>query len=871
MKLTTQKTILASAVLAAAYAPLVSHAQLEEVVVTAEFREANLQDTPISMQAFTAQDIADKGISNPQDLFNTAAGVVGYEAPTARGTLSLNVRGAGSGNPTLWQDPAIALYVDGVYIGKGLANGVDSVDLERIEILRGPQGTLYGRNSTGGAVNFITRKPGEELGGTFAVSAGNYGYQAVKGRLDLPLSDTFSMALSFQDRQRDEFFDNSNPEASGFQDLDRQGYRLALSWTPTDTFSADYSYARQEIDEHSQMLKVDGFIPTGGALASSEGFPNNVTFDSDSRWQSVAGTAGFVRQFLPAPIQQVPQVQQYLAWADGYVGWANNAKTTFGSSDGDGASDQDNTSVSDVDTHTLTLTWDVSDRLQIKSITGYRDSKQRTSNDIDGMDNRAQGGIVHDSVLNLIGGGFLSGLPFPLSPQDQFGFSVSVVNAINSYGSTPLYELSSNQQYDQFSQEIQFIGEISPSLRYVGGLYYYEDSSKNRNRRAFLFPLAFSDTTSFDLDSEAMALFGELTWDVGNLSITGGLRYTDEKKDVTYLHRAMPGTFPRLFGHLATGGSVYNFDYSASYVSEDFPEENIPEKAGIYGQQHSEDFDNLSGRLTAMYRVSDSVNVYGTYSTGYRSGGFNGESYSLDAGPNVYDEETMTNYEIGIKADFWDGTARLNAAAFLYEYDDMLVNAVAEQNGALVSGVYNAGSAERDGVELEFTWQPVANFSANLTYMYLSGTFDEYPANIAPDGTAQETTPFATRGMSPDDQVTYNLNWRILDTAAGSLNWNLNGMWQGETYAIPAETDVIGGVPVIMDTRENQDRHLVNTRLSWDYEMDGGKLLSIAAWGMNITDEDYRVFGYGLRGDIGLNTQIFGAPRTYGVELSFTF
>ena len=129
MKHNTNKSVLATAVFAAITVANTAQAQLEEIVVTAEFREANIQDTPISIEAFDSDDIRKRGIVNVQDLFNSAAGVVGYEKPTGAGSISLNIRGIGPGNPTLWQDPANAIYVDGVYVGKGIGNAVDSLDL----------------------------------------------------------------------------------------------------------------------------------------------------------------------------------------------------------------------------------------------------------------------------------------------------------------------------------------------------------------------------------------------------------------------------------------------------------------------------------------------------------------------------------------------------------------------------------------------------------------------------------------------------------------------------------------------------------------------------------------------------------------------
>ena len=205
-------------------------------------------------------------------------------------------------------------------------------------------------------------------------------------------------------------------------------------------------------------------------------------------------------------------------------------------------------------------------------------------------------------------------------------------------------------------------------------------------------------------------------------------------------------------------------------MSADAPIDSMPQ-ASYYGEKASQDFDNLSGRLTAQYYFNDSVNVYGTYSTGYRSGGFNGSTYNLGAGPDVFDEETITNVEVCLKSTLLDGRLRVNAAAFRYEYDDLQVNGVAEQNGILVSGINNAGSTTRDGLELAVTWQVLDNLVANISWTTINGDFDEYPANVAPDGTVQEVADLARRGLSPDDQVTYSFDWRLLDTATSTVNY----------------------------------------------------------------------------------------------------
>ena len=162
---------------------------------------------------------------------------------------------------------------------------------------------------------------------------------------------------------------------------------------------------RSEIDENSVMLKADGFYPTAATAAFSPGYPNNVSFDTSFRAQTVAGIAGGVKGFV-LPVAPLPQVQQFVDWADAYVNWFGERQDRFGTSDGGGEADYSNRSMSEVDTHSLTLTWDVSDSLQIKSITGYRDSSALATNDIDGMDNTVDTGILHDTVISTIGGLF---------------------------------------------------------------------------------------------------------------------------------------------------------------------------------------------------------------------------------------------------------------------------------------------------------------------------------------------------------------------------------------------------------------------------------------------------------------------------------
>ena len=159
---------------------------LEEIVVTAQRREERLQDVPVAVTAISAEQLRSRGITNVSDLSALAPNVNVLPAAANNTGAHISIRGAVQQNPALYWDPTVGIYLDGVYVGKNLGNVFDIVDLERVEVLRGPQGTLYGRNTLAGAVNLVTRQPSGKLNGTAKLDLGNYDLAVFEGTLDLP-------------------------------------------------------------------------------------------------------------------------------------------------------------------------------------------------------------------------------------------------------------------------------------------------------------------------------------------------------------------------------------------------------------------------------------------------------------------------------------------------------------------------------------------------------------------------------------------------------------------------------------------------------------------------------------------------------------
>ena len=856
---------------------------LEEIIVTAQKRVENLQDTPIAISALSAADIQDRGIANARDLIGAMPGVTGYEAPGSRGTFSVNLRGIGSGNPSsVSNDPSNAVYIDGVLYAKGVGLGLDQIDLERIEVLRGPQGTLYGRNTTGGAVNFITRKPSGEWGAKFTAGAGDYGLREYRAFIDLPAFANVATTVSASKRERDPLYSNSNRDVPGFENLDRQGLRFAARWTPSDSFTLDYTFDANELDELAQGQQVVGLNPTGAAVAATPGFPTNVIPESRSRSATLTAIQNNL-QFL-GPAAATPEVQQLSQWITDYRNWEAgvfaNGVTDVRSAD------LVERSTNDVQGHSLVMAWNVEDagvlgNVEFKSTTGYRHIENTNSGDLDGQDNAVRPlgnglttGVVPDLVLSTIGGLFFNAVSPQIPAGTEFAAAQAMVREINAVGGSFAFLNFAEVDYKELQQELQMVG-TNGNLDYAVGLFYFEDEAEFRNNRGTLFPISATDTTSHDLDTKAWAVYSQGTWSPSQespLSLTLGLRYTEETKGVTYLWRssANPAGF---FGPFFAGQP-----FSSTYVLDSEAQTPVP---GVFGREFEEDFDNVSGKFTVGWRFGDNVNTYLTYSTGYKSGGFNGDSFDVDnSTSDALDPEKIKNIEIGLKSTLANDRLRLNLSAFRYDYEDIHVSTLfARPNGSVVSRIQNAGEATRTGGEIELAFMPFDNLTLSLAYAHVSGDFDEYPDVRAANGNViASTKDHAIRAQSPDNQVAANIDWAIWRGGFGELALNLNANWIEESPATALASDAydtngdrVTDAPVIFFQPPIEERTLLNARLSLQEVAVGGAKLRISAWGKNLTDEVYREFGFNFGAALGLNLAHYGEPRTYGMDLTVEF
>ncbi|MEQ9395227.1 TonB-dependent receptor [Haliea sp.] len=805
---------------------------LEEVIVTAQKRAETTQETPISISALSETVLEQRGINSTSNLIGEVPGVFGFDAPGSRGATSLAIRGFGGGSgANLSTDPAVGIYMDGVYIGKMNGSGMEVAELERIEVLRGPQGTLYGRNSTAGAVNFISRQPTGEFGFRVKGTVGKYDERALRLNADLPAVGEIgeglgrlSASFGYQTRERDPLYDNTSGGA-GFDSIDRQAWRLALKWEPTDALTLDYSYDESRLDENGALQQVVGFTP--------------VTLDGSTRVETLAQLRSFLPLLLQNPAADPRIANRLIPSMDQTLAVYREREAAGQGRRSSGAADNTPVSDNEVSGHALTLTWDAGNfgalgDITFKSITAYREMETYVGGDLEDIDSSldANGvGAMNDLILLQLGSAYFGAGGMPNPTADFFWSGVDSVGGFHSNQDT-------DSAYEQFSQEFNIIG-ATDRVDYVLGLYYFDDEAVYDRRAVFLAPLGGTGLQNYDYTTESLAVFGQATWRPqvldDRLSLTAGLRYTEEDKEIFYDYLNRP------FGA---------------------PPSGIPAQIEL-----QENFYNVSGNVTAAYQLTDDINAFVRFATGYRSGGFNGEVFA-----NPFEEETIEQWEIGIKSDWWDNRLRINGSLYTYVYDDLQVSQIETKNGTATSLIANAGKADRWGGELEILAAPVEDLIVGLNYAYVHGHYDEFPELCGTNvpQTCLDTTDAAKRGSAPSNQLTASADYVFARTSFGDIRGYLQASWQDEWYESALWTGNYAGEPFIYDHQIMDERTLVNARFSLENVKAGDGLLTFALWGKNLTNDDYPTFGINF-GGLGIITEQYGPPRTYGLDVTYEY
>jgi iron complex outermembrane receptor protein len=751
-----------------------------EIVVTAQFREQNLQDTPIAITAVSAEMLEARSQTNIAEVANQAPSVTLRAGNANFGpSLAASIRGIGQHdfNPAL--EPGVGMYVDDVYYPTLTGSIFDLLDLERVEILRGPQGTLAGRNSIGGAIKLYSKRPTGSNTGSVSASYGS------RDRIDLRASADFAIGagvdarLSGVSRTQDGYVKRLdfgcvhpvgsalNPSEGGIPNqqpvgsdclagrdgnVNYQAVRGQLRLRPADTIDiniiADYSVD----DRNSPAAIITSADNPNPAIRGN--FPN---LPYDSRF--VCGPfCNFGTNLAPAdPANGFPFGRDF----DGrslFKGW--------------GVSGQ--------------LEWELANDLQLVSITAYREYNTHFSTDDD------------------------------LSPL-------------------PVSNMQSALDFWFFSQELRLNGSLADdAFEYTIGGYY----SDQRSRYAGSVDLRWAGLQFMQDDpvpADTKAVFAHASWHLtDSLTLTGGLRYTEENKTYTF-HR-------------------YNLDGSPN-----------PPLVGILdGESGHYKGDRIDYRANVQYRWTDNLMTYAQFSTGFKGGGINPRPY-FNEQVQPFDMETIDAWEIGLKSDFLDRRARLNLSAYFNKYNDIQIGLLScpqfnpTPPGPGVPGLpcamnANAGDAEITGFEAELNLRPVDGLTIDGSLSYIDFQYtrlNEFATG--PGGVQLDHVPNYTAKW----QWSLGAQYEIPLGSAGSLTPRIDAAYKSSVYAnaVNAESNRIPSYTV------------ANARLTWR-NTDEDLQLSLEV--TNLFDKYYYLNLFNVTGNGFINAQP-ARPREWALTATKRF
>ena len=725
---------------------------LEEIVVTAQKRAESVQDVPITIAAFSESQLENSGFDSISDLTMMSPSMqFGNFGPVTFVTM----RGIGNENTTAGGDPGVAMHLDGIYMGRPVASLFSAFDSERVEILRGPQGTLYGRNATGGSINLITRKPEDEFGGELDVTYGDYDWLRFRGSLNAPLSDTSAARVVVFNEDRDGYAQNSVPGGTEANDADDWGVRAHLSFV---------------LGERGLLLFSASHIDSGGVGSKAElreAFPGSTT------GQNIAGPPGFA--FAPmGPMSGIPASNNYIV--NGEV--AVNELTAFSEAK-DLAESQDNS----LTLVSASIDWDF-DNVTFKSITGYVESDYESHQDED-------------------------------------------------YSALDLAELVLTEEAQQFSQEFQLLSNNESAFQWIAGFYYFKEDATRQSRffrgRYDVFATTFDVESGFNVggqvDSESMAIFGQGTYDLTEtLSLTAGVRYTKDEKD----------------------GVNSGFQFMGA----------------SYADPVGDRWDEITYRFALDWQASENLMWFGSFSTGYKSGGINQVAApSRGAANAVYDPEFVDAIELGVKSTLLNGRVQLNSSIYHNEYEDLQFQVF----GLGGPEAFNAEGATVQGWEVELRAALTDSLTINASLGLTDSEFDEQiVSGVQLGGNQVQRTPDTTYsfGLTND--------WDLGD--GGSMRLRLEYSYTDEIFYTAFNRN--GGFADPGGSDFTDDYNNANARLFW-FSTD--ETWTIEASVTNLTDEVQegnilRGIGFlDIDGGGGPEDLTYNPPRQWGVRVGYAF
>lgn len=807
---------------------------IADIVVTARKSSENLQSVPVAVTALDSEALASKQVFEVTDLARTAPSLTISTGGTGPASIVyLAIRGQAQNSPNSLSDTSVGIYIDGVYVARPIVGNLGFLDLASAEVLRGPQGTLFGRNTTGGALNLATNQP--KLGtveGSVKLGIGNYDQRVIEGVLNVPLGEQAAARFAGRYHEHGGYFKNAvigYPQGSVDEDLVLRG---TLKFEPSAVpikLTVTGEYVKYKDDGNATAVAAINpavlSLPSYGAFINSE----------FSRFVTAAQLPAFTAANSD--------------WTDTF------SKPRTGDPEIDTLANRNK-----VKSTSATLEWDAGG-VDIKSITAYRTSLTSDSLDLQGVPTTA----VASSPPIAFFQACVAGVPSLLAAcQGAFGPNPgpTILAAVSPYIPTLTNASSgfvSTYKNKQFSQEIQIAGTIG-KLDYQTGVYYFKESGTEQSRAFVLGGIASARTLS-SYSSRSLGAFAQLNYRATEaLRFTGGLRYTWDKRFIDRRSTndwRLPDDQERCTVGVNSGLTAAQAPCTAPGTAK---------------------FDYPAWTLGADYRVSDQLFLYVKTSGASMSGGFNSRFVPAPF-TQQFNPEKVRDAEFGFKGDFLDRRLRTNMAFFYAKQSNTqrIVNALV--GTTLTQFVTNTGKVKAKGFEFEATALPTRGLelTGSLAYLdaqYVKGSRTENvgtaaapvlvdrsgePVTQAPKWTANigatQTFELGFGDLSFHADYAY-ISSRAMDAAT------VRSIAQGGTQAAIDATAIANAASII------KGYGLLNGRIALNLKDPN---LEIAIWGRNLTDQPWFTNVFNNYTGLGATVQFQGAPRTYGMSATFKF
>jgi iron complex outermembrane receptor protein len=791
--------------------------QIEEIVVSARRRDESSQDIPISILAFTGDEMKLRNMTTGRDIGIMVPNLVIGAGSLGQQDTSLRIRGV----------PGVGIYLDGVWQGSRGVLQTNLVELQRVEVLRGPQGTLFGRNTNGGAIQYVSVLPSQEMGASFEMGTGSFDSKDIKVSIDLPLTDTILTKWTAARFEREGYLKSvSTRDLPGTRYDDRNDtfFRGDILWQPNDDFGARLTvFKADQIGTEGRQVRFSN--------QSEAPWFNNVHIKA-LNWLMTQPDRDY-----PSP-QFTPQYYE-VGFPGGDVGeWETKATQP---------SDSSENNAKDV---TLRLNWAINDNLEIESLTASRTEFAHQLSLQDGADfvaccrdNRYYDDELFSQEFHLTGSFWDDKASFLVG-----GYYSDAENKARLYRWWMTEWLLPDANGD---------GNPETNVALMDAVHAYGASigdSQLAGYRPLTFLNARANHAWTQTDEEEKAIFGEVDWNINDqLKLTLGARWS-WRDVITNQHAPGLNDAPALFLgdplRSPTEGNVIGpGDMWAGPIVP-------PARPGINVVDINSSF---TPKIALNYQLDEDILLYGSYSEGFSEGGVSYVS-ALDQLFTLA-PEVVESTEIGIKSYLMDRSIRLNANAFFSTWNNLRVSRhpIDPNTGLELPTPFNTddGSAEVSGFEVEVLWFITNQFSLNFNGGYLK---TEYIDIGDPDVSSLSfDAPFA---FAPKKSYSVGAQYAMDISNDGELIMRVDYGWKDEY-----ERD--SSIFRHREVGPEPSYGLLNLHARYTKIVDNGEW-SVALWGSNLTNEHYIDGGFVSAG-LGISLDTVGPPREYGITLEYGF